>query len=152
MKRFFSQASNLRLIAMVLLALAGLMARAEPALALKAIEIGSDQGRVEITTLGELYESRGDSLQVETAAGADGLAGRMSVDAVTSGTNPNWVVVGTGDYSGDGHADVLWQNKSPESQRLVIWFMRNGVRTCGRFLEPDRLDLSEFPGPWLVVH
>lgn len=92
MKRFFLQASNLRLIAMVLLALAGLMARAEPALALKAIEIGSDQGRVEITTLGELYESRGDSLQVETAAGADGLAGRMSVDAVTSGTNPNWVV------------------------------------------------------------
>ncbi len=92
MKRFFSQASNLRVIALVLLALGGLMARAEPAFALKAIEIGSDQGRVEITTLGELYESRGDSLQVETAAGADGLAGRMSVDAVTSGTNPNWVV------------------------------------------------------------
>lgn len=92
MKRFFSQASNMRVIALVLLALAGLMVRAEPALALKAIEIGSDQGRVEITTLGELYESRGDSLQVETAAGADGLAGRMSVDAVTSGTNPNWVV------------------------------------------------------------
>lgn len=64
----------------------------------------------------------------------------------------NWVVVATGDYSGDGHADLLLQNKSPESQRLAIWFLRDGVRTCGRFLEPDRLDLPEYPGPWQVVH
>jgi hypothetical protein len=64
----------------------------------------------------------------------------------------NWVVVGSGDYNGDGHADLLLQNKEPESQRLVLWFLRNGVRTCGSFLEPDRLDLPEYPGPWLVVH
>jgi len=70
---------------------AGLLVLPDEALALKAIEIGSDQGRVEITTLGDLYESRGDSLQVETAAGADGLAGRMTVPAATPGTNPNWV-------------------------------------------------------------
>ncbi len=78
-----------------LLVLAGLLALVVPsgeALALKAIEIGTDQGRVEITTLGDLYEQRGDSLQVETAAGADGLAGRMSVQATTPGTNPNWIV------------------------------------------------------------
>lgn len=82
-------------IRLSLFAFAGLVAllvHSQPAFALKAIEIGSDQGRVEITTLGDLYESRGDSLQVETAAGADGLAGRMSVDATTQGTNPNWVV------------------------------------------------------------
>ena len=68
------------------------LAFTRPAFALKAIEIGQDQGRVEITPLGELYESRGDSLQVETAAGADGLAGRMSVQATTPGDNPNWIV------------------------------------------------------------
>ncbi|WP_139247872.1 EAL domain-containing protein [Hyphomicrobium sp. CS1GBMeth3] len=82
----------LRLSLLVLAGFLGFLAQAEPARALKAIEIGSDQGRVEITTLGELYESRGDSLQVETAAGEDGLAGRMSVSATTPGTNPNWIV------------------------------------------------------------
>ena len=82
----------LRLSLLLLAGLLGLLAHPAPALAVKAIEIGSDQGRVEITTLGDLYEQRGDSLQVETAAGADGLAGRMSVSATTPGTNPNWVV------------------------------------------------------------
>jgi diguanylate cyclase (GGDEF)-like protein/PAS domain S-box-containing protein len=81
-----------QLVALMLLVLAGLFAMPRPALALKPIEIGQDQGRVEITTLGDLYEGRGDSLQVETAAGADGLASRMSVSATTPGTNPNWVV------------------------------------------------------------
>jgi diguanylate cyclase (GGDEF)-like protein len=81
-----------RFAALMLLVLCGLLAMPRTALALKAIEIGPDQGRVEITTLGDLYEARGDSLQVETAAGADGLASRMSVSATTSGTNPNWIV------------------------------------------------------------
>ncbi len=45
---------------------------------LKPIEIGQDQGRLDVTPLADLYEGRGDSLQVETAAGADGLASRMS--------------------------------------------------------------------------
>ncbi len=62
-----------------------------PAHALKAIEI-ADQERIELTTLGDFYESRGDSIQVETAAGADGMVARMSVAASTQGTNPNWIV------------------------------------------------------------
>jgi diguanylate cyclase (GGDEF)-like protein len=63
-----------------------------PAHAIKSIVVSPDQERIEITTLGELYEGRGDSLQVETAAGADGMQGRMSVNAATPGTNPNWIV------------------------------------------------------------
>jgi diguanylate cyclase (GGDEF)-like protein len=82
----------LRLSLLLLTGLLALFALPSQALALKAIEIGTDQGRVEITTLGDLYEQRGDSLQVETAAGADGLAGRMTVQATTPGTNPNWIV------------------------------------------------------------
>ncbi|HYD15955.1 MAG TPA: hypothetical protein VEA77_06105, partial [Hyphomicrobium sp.] len=62
-----------RLSTLLLAVVCGLLALSRPALALKAIEIGSDQGKVEITMLGDLYEARGDSLQVETAAGADGL-------------------------------------------------------------------------------
>jgi len=82
----------LRFSLLVLAGFLALLAYPSEAFALRAIEIGTDQGRVEITTLGDLYESRGDSLQVETAAGADGLAGRMTVQAVTPGTNPNWIV------------------------------------------------------------
>jgi diguanylate cyclase (GGDEF)-like protein/PAS domain S-box-containing protein len=63
-----------------------------PAAALKAITVSPDLDRIEITDQGELIEGRGDSLQVETAAGADGAAGRMSVRASTAGLSPNWVV------------------------------------------------------------
>ena len=62
------------------------------ALALKPIVVSPDEERIEITTLGEFYDGRGDSLQVETVAGADGMTGRMSVRAKTPGTNPNWIV------------------------------------------------------------
>ncbi len=62
------------------------------AFALKPIVVTPDEERIEITTLGEFYDGRGDSLQVETAAGAGGTTGRMSVRAATSGTNPNWIV------------------------------------------------------------
>lgn len=63
-----------------------------PAAALAPIVVAPDQERVEITTLGEAYEGRGDSLQVETAAGPDGVSGRMTVRASTPGANPNWMV------------------------------------------------------------
>jgi hypothetical protein len=63
-----------------------------PANALQPIVVSPDQDRVEITSLGELYEGRGDSLQIETAAGPDGAVGRMSVRATLASTNPNWIV------------------------------------------------------------
>ena len=62
------------------------------ALALKPIVVNPDQDRIEITTQGEFYDGRGDSLQVETAPGADGMTGRIAVTAKTPGTNPNWIV------------------------------------------------------------
>lgn len=80
------------LLASALLFLLVVVALPGRALALNPIVIGPDQGRIEITTLGDLYEDRGDSLQIETAAGPDGVTGRMSVSAGTQGTNPNWIV------------------------------------------------------------
>lgn len=62
------------------------------AFALTPIVVSPEQERMEITTLGEAYEGRGDSLQVETAAGADGVSGRMTVRSATPGANPNWMV------------------------------------------------------------
>ncbi len=63
-----------------------------PAVALTPINVQPDLERVEITTLGDAYEGRGDSLQVETAAGADGVTGRMTVRSSVPGANPNWMV------------------------------------------------------------
>lgn len=60
--------------------------------AIDAIEISPKQDHIEITTRGELYQNRGDSLQVETAPGAGGITGRVSVNAVMRGTNPHWIV------------------------------------------------------------
>ena len=65
---------------------------ATPAAALKAIPVGAEQGRIEITDKGEFLDSRGDNIQVETAPGRDGLAGRMGVKASAPGLSPNWVV------------------------------------------------------------
>ncbi len=84
--------STLTLLLPMLAALLVAGLSAAPAQALKSIPIASDAERIEITSLGDIYEGRGDSLQLETAAGADGVSGRMSVRAATAGTNPNWMV------------------------------------------------------------
>ena len=78
--------------AFVCATLLALAATVSSAAALTPIVVAPEQERVEITTLGEAYEGRGDSLQVETAAGADGVTGRMTVRASTPGANPNWMV------------------------------------------------------------
>ncbi len=79
---------------LVLLAafLIGFSVFARPASAVEPIVIGPDDDKIDITLLGEFYERRGDKLSVETAASADGVAGRMTVAAKTAGTNPSWVV------------------------------------------------------------
>ncbi|HMN36924.1 MAG TPA: EAL domain-containing protein [Hyphomicrobium sp.] len=86
---------SLRLAAaapLVVLAMLTLAASAPGARALTPIVVEPEQEKIEITTLGEAYEGRGDSLQVETAAGNDGVSGRMTVRASVPGANPNWMV------------------------------------------------------------
>ena len=71
-----------RVLALACLACALLFAHTPGAGALTAITVDTEADRVEITALGEAYEGRGDTLQIETAAGADGARGRMSVRAL----------------------------------------------------------------------
>ena len=78
------------LIAAVLSLVAAISAR--PASALEPIVVQPDQDWIEITGQGEIHGGQGDSLQVETASGPDGVSGRMSIRAVTPGTSPNWIV------------------------------------------------------------
>jgi diguanylate cyclase (GGDEF)-like protein len=89
-----------------ILALLAFFLAAAPTRALEAIVIGPDQERIDITLLGELYEARGDRISVETAAGQDGVAGRMSVQAKTPGTNPNW---------------IIFALNNPTDQQVTLW-------------------------------
>ncbi|MBI1383569.1 MAG: EAL domain-containing protein [Rhizobiales bacterium] len=79
-------------IALAWLMVAALAPWSAPARALEPIDVSQTQQRIEITFLGQFYEARGDRLQVETAAGDDGIGGRMAVRAITPGTDPNWAV------------------------------------------------------------
>lgn len=44
----------------------------------------------------------------------------------------NWLLVGAGDFDGDGSDDLLWRNE--DQLKLVIWFMRGSSRRTGGFL------------------
>lgn len=83
---------GLRLFLLLAVLSAGWMAGAGSAVALEPIVVDPRVDRIEITNKGDIWDNRGDSLQVETAAGLDGVVGRMDVKATTSGTNPNWIV------------------------------------------------------------
>ncbi len=76
---------------MLAITLAIACALATPAHGLKAISVAPDQDRIEVTSLGELLDNRGDSLQIETAADAGIVAGRMTVRASVPGSNPTWL-------------------------------------------------------------
>ena len=41
---------------------------------------------------------------------------------------PNWKAVGTGDFNGDGHSDILWQNASGQA---AIWEMNGLTQIAG---------------------
>jgi len=69
-----------------------LMLLSAPAAAVEAVTVNPDYTRLDITAFAELYQGRGDRLQIETAPGPDGFAGRMAVQAVTPGTTPSWLV------------------------------------------------------------
>jgi diguanylate cyclase (GGDEF)-like protein len=74
------------------IAAAALLLSAPLARAIEAIPVEPNQVKIDITAKGELYEGRGDRLQIETAPGPDGYIGRMAVSASTPGTNPAWLV------------------------------------------------------------
>jgi diguanylate cyclase (GGDEF)-like protein/PAS domain S-box-containing protein len=76
--------------------------------AVEAISVQPDQEKIDITAKGELYEGRGDRLQIETAPGPDGYIGRMAVRASTAGTNPGWFVFAL---------------SNPTSERIVRWLV-----------------------------
>ncbi len=84
--------------------------------ALEPIVIEPGQKKIDITLKGELYQGRGDELQIETAPGSDGITGRMVVSATTRGTNPNWVVFAL---------------KNPTDKRVERWLTADRYTLAG---------------------
>lgn len=93
-------ASIARALSFATLILIGVLAGLGQVKALTPIIVQPETERIEITTLGDAYEARGDSVQVETAAGADGVTGRVTVRASTPGANPNWMVFALSNKTG----------------------------------------------------
>jgi hypothetical protein len=79
-----------------------------PVRATDAIVVKPEQDKIDVTALGELYEGRGDRLQIETAPGQDGYIGRMAVQATTPGTNPGWLVFAL---------------NNPSTERITRWLV-----------------------------
>ena len=77
---------------LALLAVIAFSSAGASASTLKPIEVGTDTDRRDIASAGDIYDGRGDTLQIETAVGADGATGRMSVTASTRGASPSWFV------------------------------------------------------------
>lgn len=78
------------------------------AFAIEAVPVEPHQEKIDVTAKGELYEGRGDRLQIETAPGPDGYIGRMAVTASVPGTNPGWLVFAL---------------SNPTTERIVRWLV-----------------------------
>lgn len=87
-----SLSNMLRTMCLILATAVVWLAFAGPVRALDAIPVTGSEERVELTLKGLAVEGRGDQLQIDTAPGTDGISRRMSVNATTPGTNPNWIV------------------------------------------------------------
>jgi ELWxxDGT repeat protein len=74
--------------------------------------------------------------------GVNQIAGGSQLVGADPG--PDWKVVGTGDFNGDGHSDILWQNTDGQ---VAIWEMNGTSQIAGG----SQL-VGANPGPdWKVV-
>jgi hypothetical protein len=63
--------------------------------------------------------------------------------ALSVSPGPAWRAVGTGDFNGDGHSDILWQNTT--TGQVSVWEMDGNTRIGGGAVSPS-------PGPsWRAV-
>ncbi len=110
--------AGLLFVLLTVLCFAGLARAADQ---LTPIPVQPDVDRLEITTMGDAYEGRGDSLQVETAAGDDGVSGRMTVRASVPGTNPNWMVFALTNKTDKPIERLLTSDRYTVSGSGTIW-------------------------------
>src|SRR5438876_3292632 len=57
-----------------------------------------------------------------------------------------WRIVGSGDFNGDGHADIVWQNDT--TRQVIVWYMAGAQGMT--FLAWDYLSSTGVPG-WKIA-
>ena len=60
------------------------------------------------------------------------VEGRLLSPASVADTN--WRIVGSGDFDGDGHADLVWRHRT--SGQASVWFMNGTTLLSGTLLSP----------------
>jgi VCBS repeat protein/BACON domain-containing protein len=60
--------------------------------------------------------------------------------SVSRTTDPNWVIVGAGDVTGDNRADIFWQNQA--TGQVGVWFMNGASVIATRYLSTYSSDLN----------
>jgi ELWxxDGT repeat protein len=82
-----------------------------------------------------LWQNANGQAAIWEMNGTNQIAGGSQLVGPNPG--PNWKVVGTGDFNGDGLADILWQNASGQA---AIWEMNGTNQIGGGVVSPN-------PGP-----
>jgi hypothetical protein len=88
-----------------------------------------------------LWQNANGQAAIWEMNGTSQIAGGSA--AVGPNPGPGWQAIGTGDFNGDGHSDILWQNTV--SGQVSIWEM-NGTSVIGG----GALGLNAGPG-WKAV-
>jgi hypothetical protein len=58
-------------------------------------------------------------------SGSNGLPPQLSYGVYLPPVPAGWHIAGTGDFDGDGMADLVWENSSTGEH--AIWFLKNGI-------------------------
>ncbi len=72
---------------------------------------------------------------------------QVSLPSITNSAATNWIIVGTGDFDGDGKTDILWRNTISGQQN--VWYMDGNIRKSFAFL-PAILANSASTN-WIIV-